>query len=316
MIYLTGGPAHQDTFDLKPEAPDGVRGEFKPIATRIPGVHICEHLPRIAAVMDKVAVIRSIVGLRDEHSSSQSVTGFPRAVSQREGRPNFGSIIARVQGMVNPVVPACFDLSPRMQHMPYNIPGPGFLGHTYKPARLEPDELALLKPSGRRPAKPVRSPQGPARPVRPVAAPDRQRRGRRHGRRLSPRLRRADRPTRWHGRWTSRARTRGSATATASARRSPWTTPLRGTTTSSWSPAAWSRPGPGASRSPSARGTPTAATSTGSAATAPVRSGDFGAGRGHPQPRAGARRHRGGLGRVRPHAQDQQDRRPRPLGAA
>jgi hypothetical protein len=146
MIYLTGGPAHQDTFDLKPEAPDGIRGEFKPIATRIPGIQICEHLPRIAGLMDKVAVIRSIVGLRDEHSSSQSVTGYPRAQSQREGRPNFGSVVARVQGPVDPVVPPCFDLSPRMQHMPYNIPGPGFLGNAYQPARVEPDDLALLKP--------------------------------------------------------------------------------------------------------------------------------------------------------------------------
>jgi hypothetical protein len=146
MIYLTGGPAHQDTFDLKPEAPDGVRGEFKPIATRLPGVRICEHLPRIAGLMDKVAVIRSIVGLRDEHSSAQSVTGYPRAQAQREGRPNFGSMIARIQGVVDPVVPPCFDLSPSMQHMPYNIPGPGFLGPAYKPARLEGEDLALLKP--------------------------------------------------------------------------------------------------------------------------------------------------------------------------
>jgi hypothetical protein len=146
MIYLTGGPAHQDTFDLKPGAPDSIRGEFQPIATRLPGVQICEHLPRIAGLMDKIAVIRSVVGLRDEHSSSQSVTGFPRAQSQREGRPNFGSVIARLQGVVDPVVPPCFDLSPRMQHMPYNIPGPGFLGHAYKPARMEPDDLALLRP--------------------------------------------------------------------------------------------------------------------------------------------------------------------------
>jgi hypothetical protein len=147
MIYLSGGPAHQDTFDLKPEAPDGIRGEYKPIATRLPGVHICEHLPRIGGLMDKVAVIRSVVGLRDEHSSSQSVTGFPRAQAQRERRPNFGSIVGRIQGMVDPVVPPCFDLSPRMQHMPYNIPGPGFLGHTYQPARMEPEDLALLKPA-------------------------------------------------------------------------------------------------------------------------------------------------------------------------
>src|ERR1700734_293227 len=71
MIYLSGGAPHQDTVDLKPEAPDGIRGEFKPIATRLPGVQIGELLPRIAGVMDKVAVIRSIVGLRDEHSSAQ-----------------------------------------------------------------------------------------------------------------------------------------------------------------------------------------------------------------------------------------------------
>ncbi len=146
MIYLTGGPAHQDTFDLKPDAPEGIRGEFRPIATRLPGVQVCEHLPRIAGLMDKVAVIRSVVGLRDEHSSSQSLTGYPRAQSQREGRPNFGSVIARLQGVVDPVVPPCFDLSPRMQHMPYNIPGPGFLGNAYKPARMEAEDLALLRP--------------------------------------------------------------------------------------------------------------------------------------------------------------------------
>jgi hypothetical protein len=146
MIYLTGGPAHQETFDLKPEAPDGIRGEFKPIATRLPGVHVCEHLPRIAGLMDRVAVIRSIVGLRDEHSSSQSLTGFPRAQAQREGRPNFGSLISRIEGAVDPVVPPCFDLSPSMSHMPYNIPGPGFLGNGYRPAKVDPEDLALLKP--------------------------------------------------------------------------------------------------------------------------------------------------------------------------
>src|SRR5436309_3682008 len=65
MIYLTGGPAHQDTFDLKPDAPDGIRGEFQPIATRLPGIQVCEHPPPIAGLMDKLAVIRPVVGLRD-----------------------------------------------------------------------------------------------------------------------------------------------------------------------------------------------------------------------------------------------------------
>src|SRR5947209_2767837 len=57
MVYLSGGLAHQDTFDLKPNAPAEVRGEFKPIATRVPGVQVGEHLPRLAAAMDKVLLV-------------------------------------------------------------------------------------------------------------------------------------------------------------------------------------------------------------------------------------------------------------------
>ena len=57
MVYLSGGLAHQDTFDLKPNAPREVRGEFKPIATNVPGVQVGELLPRMAAVMDRVAVV-------------------------------------------------------------------------------------------------------------------------------------------------------------------------------------------------------------------------------------------------------------------
>ncbi len=146
MVYLSGGLAHQDTFDLKPDAPAGTRGEFKPIATRLPGVRIGELLPKIAGTLDKVAVIRSIVGMIDEHSSFQNVTGFPMKESQREGKPSFGSVIARMQGAVNPLVPPFVDLFPVMQHRPYNSPGPGFLGHAYKAARMDGDDLALLKP--------------------------------------------------------------------------------------------------------------------------------------------------------------------------
>src|SRR5262249_44380528 len=62
MVYLSGGLSHHDTFDLKMEAPREIAGEFRPIATRMPGIQISEHLPRLAAMMDKVAVVRSIVG--------------------------------------------------------------------------------------------------------------------------------------------------------------------------------------------------------------------------------------------------------------
>jgi Protein of unknown function (DUF1501) len=146
MVYLTGGLSHQDTVDLKPDAPDGIRGEFKPIATNVPGVHVGELLPRTAAVMDKLAIIRSLVGQIDEHSSFQSMTGFPMGISQREGKPHFGSVVSKLQGAVDPVVPPFIDLSPVMQHRPYNTPGPGILGQTYKGARMEGDDLALLQP--------------------------------------------------------------------------------------------------------------------------------------------------------------------------
>jgi Protein of unknown function (DUF1501) len=146
MVYLSGGLAHQDTFDLKPDAPAGIRGEFKPIATCLPGVQVCELLPKTAAIMDKVAVIRSLVGQLDEHSSFQSMTGFPMGISQREGKPHFGSVISRVQGPVDPVVPPFVDLAPVMQHRPYNTPGPGILGQPFRAARMEGDDLALLRP--------------------------------------------------------------------------------------------------------------------------------------------------------------------------
>src|SRR5437879_4397076 len=71
MIYLPGGPPHQDMFDLKLDAPSEIRGEFKPIKTNVPGIQICEHLPRIAAVMDKLTIIRSIVGSKDSRDAFQ-----------------------------------------------------------------------------------------------------------------------------------------------------------------------------------------------------------------------------------------------------
>ena len=153
MVYLSGGLAHQDTFDLKPEAPEGIRGEFKPIATRIPGVQFGELLPRLASCNDKFAVIRSIVGLRDEHSSFQNITGYPMDFSRLQGKPHFGSVVAKTQGPVDPVVPPFIDLFPVMQHKPYNTPGPGHLGMNCRPARLDGDDLALLKQTAVTPAR-------------------------------------------------------------------------------------------------------------------------------------------------------------------
>src|SRR5947209_6780384 len=62
MVLLPGGPSHLDTFDLKPDAPPEIRGEFRPTATSVPGVEICELMPRLARLADKVAIVRSLVG--------------------------------------------------------------------------------------------------------------------------------------------------------------------------------------------------------------------------------------------------------------
>jgi hypothetical protein len=148
MVYLSGGLAHQDTFDLKPNAPAEVKGEFKPIATSVPGIQVGEHLTRLAACMDKILLLRSLVGLVDEHSSFQSTTGFNMDVTRREGKPHFGAVVAKAQGPADPLVPPFVDLFPVMQHKPYNSPGPGLLGRAAAPVRLDGSDLAAMKLQG------------------------------------------------------------------------------------------------------------------------------------------------------------------------
>ncbi|MSR32423.1 MAG: DUF1501 domain-containing protein [Gemmataceae bacterium] len=145
MVYLTGGMAHQDTFDLKPSAPAEVRGEFKPIATRVPGVQICEHLPRLASCADQWTVIRSLVGQIDEHSSFQSTSGFPMSVTKREGKPHFGSVVAKSLGSLDPSIPPFVDLFPTMQHKPYNSPPSSMLGRSFAGVRLDGDSVGVMK---------------------------------------------------------------------------------------------------------------------------------------------------------------------------
>lgn len=145
MVYLSGGLAHQDSFDLKPNAPKESRGEFSPTDTNVPGIQICELLPNLAACADKYALIRSIVGLRDEHSSFQTITGFGMGESQRDGHPHFGSAVSRVLGNTSPVVPAFVDLFPTMQHRPYNSPGPGMFGPKFAGVKADGEDLASMK---------------------------------------------------------------------------------------------------------------------------------------------------------------------------
>jgi len=133
MIFLPGGPPHQDMYDLKPDAPSEVRGEFRPIKTNVPGIEICELMPRLAGMMDKLVPIRSMVGATGDHYSFQCMTGRSHQRQPSGGWPEFGSIVSRLQGASSPAVPPYVGLSPRMQHTPYNSGKPGFLGPSYTP---------------------------------------------------------------------------------------------------------------------------------------------------------------------------------------
>jgi len=97
LIWLDGGPSHLDTFDLKPDAPAEVRGPFKPIATRVAGLHLSEYLPRTARLADKLAILRSVTSPLGEHNlgSHYLLTGYKPNPALTY--PGYGSVIAAVR---------------------------------------------------------------------------------------------------------------------------------------------------------------------------------------------------------------------------
>jgi hypothetical protein len=135
MVFLAGGPPHLDMFDMKPDAPAGIRGEYKPIPTNVPGLDICEHMPRLAKMMDRFTVIRALVGAGQDHSAGQCLTGYMDRISALQGgRPSLGSVVSRLQGPVHPDVPPFVGLSPRTGEVRWGNPGdPGYLGLAHAP---------------------------------------------------------------------------------------------------------------------------------------------------------------------------------------
>src|SRR5687767_1732763 len=128
MIFLPGGPSHQDMFDLKPDAPAEYRGEFNPIDTNVSGIQICEHLPRIAKLMDKCAIVRSIVGATGGHDAVQCLTGR-RMGGPPGGWPSLGATLSKLQGALDPAIPPFVGLSQPTSHAQWGDAGtPGFLG--------------------------------------------------------------------------------------------------------------------------------------------------------------------------------------------
>ena len=146
MIYLPGGPPHQDTFDLKLDAPSEIRGEFKPIPTNVPGFQICEHLPRLARIADKYAVIRSLADSVDDHSDFMCQTGRRKNGQPPGGWPTMGACVAKVLGAASTGVPPFIGLEPRMQHRPYNAANAGYVGvacDAFRPAADAKSDMVL-----------------------------------------------------------------------------------------------------------------------------------------------------------------------------
>lgn len=147
-IFLGGGPPHQDMWDIKTDAPAEIRGEFSPIATSVPGIEIGECFPRLAQMMDKCAVIRSVTECDGAHDAFQCLTGWKRRDNAAVGgRPSIGSVLSKLAGPVHRAVPPFVALANKTSHAPWSEPGsPGFLGAAYsafKPHGEGMDDLRL-----------------------------------------------------------------------------------------------------------------------------------------------------------------------------
>jgi hypothetical protein len=133
LIWLDGGPSHLETFDLKPDAPAEVRGPYRPVATNVPGLEIGEHFGRLARVMDRACVIRSMTSELGEHNFGRHylLTGYrPSPVLEY---PSFGSVIARSHDRASglPSYVAVPDASPQA--------GPGYLPAEFGPFAVGDD---------------------------------------------------------------------------------------------------------------------------------------------------------------------------------
>lgn len=150
MVYLPGGPSHQDMYDLKMEAPAEIRGSFRPIATNVNGIQICEHLPKLASMMDKFAIIRSLYGSPDQHASDMCMSGYPiGARGRQENHPSLGSALSKLMGPVDRAVPPFVGLTIKTKHAPYSNPGyPGFLGAAHAPFQPDGEGMANMRLQG------------------------------------------------------------------------------------------------------------------------------------------------------------------------
>jgi hypothetical protein len=142
FLHQFGGPSHIDTFDMKPDAPEGIRGEFKPIATSQPGLTLTEHLPRMAKLFGRFAQVRSVNHRMKNHNSATyySLTGHApplddiRLRDTQELYPTYGSTVARFRPAEDPAIPTFVSL-PHVLRDGSVTPGQtgSFLGKAYDP---------------------------------------------------------------------------------------------------------------------------------------------------------------------------------------
>ncbi len=148
LLFMWGGPAHQDTWDLKPDAPAEVRGEFRPIDTCLPGVHICEHFPQLARRLDKLCQVRSMTHNNADHTVSTHflLTGMPPPPTNdlRMQWPHVGSVLSRL-GRGRGALPAFISMRPKLEN---DVPRfveqsqgqfAGWLGPVYDPMTIDAD---------------------------------------------------------------------------------------------------------------------------------------------------------------------------------
>jgi hypothetical protein len=147
VLFMWGGPAQQDTWDMKPDAQVEFRGEFKPISTNVPGIQVSEHLPRLASRADRLCLIRSMTHTDVNHltATHHLLTGRPAPPGPRsDDWPNYGAVLAKLgrgQGPLPPYVsmmPVVPDGAPRFVEESHGQ-GAGWLGPLYEPMRIDAD---------------------------------------------------------------------------------------------------------------------------------------------------------------------------------
>jgi hypothetical protein len=153
LVWLSGGPSHIDTWDPKPDAPAEVRGPFRSIATRVPGVRVCEHLPLQASIVDRLVLVRSVdCRASTDHYPAPMQAGNPLAQRSMVGatnatHPSMGSVAARFRGPNHPALPAFVGLADPPLFLA-DVLGAGPLGGACEPARGEQMAGRLALPRG------------------------------------------------------------------------------------------------------------------------------------------------------------------------